>query len=192
MNDRSGYSEIVTPCVSQLLTPLRATVYATGSCGTYGFLFFLPIILRGGLGYSMQMSFILTAPPAALAVIYALGISWAADRFRVRGPFILLHCALAIIGLCMIGFLDHPTPRYIGSFPGECGTNGLIVTGLAWGQNNVRGDAKRSVTTAIQVMMAAVGGIYSALVFRQQVGTLPQLNRMTTRRESLIEFLGCP
>ncbi|KIX03812.1 uncharacterized protein Z518_07365 [Rhinocladiella mackenziei CBS 650.93] len=145
-----------------------ATVYMTGSCGTYGFLFFLPIILRNGLEYSMALSFILTAPPAALAVIYAVGISWAADRYHVRGPFILLHCVLAIVGLCMIGFLGSPTPRYIGAFPGECGTNGLIVTGLAWGQNNVRGDAKRSVTTAIQVMMAAVGGIYSALVFRQQ------------------------
>ncbi|KIW58013.1 hypothetical protein PV05_02565 [Exophiala xenobiotica] len=145
-----------------------ACVYMSGSCGTYGFLFFLPLILRNGLGYSQSLSFCLTAPPAAVAVIYALGISWAADKYRVRGPFILMHCALGIVGLCMIGFLDPPTPRYIGSFLGECGTNGLIVTGLAWGQNNVRGDAKRSVATAIQVMMAAVGGIYSALVFRQQ------------------------
>ncbi|KAJ9500185.1 hypothetical protein H2202_004576 [Exophiala xenobiotica] len=145
-----------------------ACVYMSGSCGTYGFLFFLPLILRKGLGYSQSLSFCLTAPPAAVAVIYALTISWAADKYRVRGPFILMHCVLGIVGLCMIGFLDPPTPRYIGSFLGECGTNGLIVTGLAWGQNNVRGDAKRSVATAIQVMMAAVGGIYSALVFRQQ------------------------
>ncbi|KAL6251828.1 hypothetical protein RBB50_002038 [Rhinocladiella similis] len=145
-----------------------ATVYMSGSCGTYGFLFFLPIILRNGLGYSQSLSFCLTAPPAAFAVIYALGTSWAADKYRVRGPFILMHVVLGVVGLCMIGFLDPPTPRYIGSFLGECGTNGLIVTGLAWGQNNVRSDAKRSVATAIQVMMAAVGGIYSALVFRQQ------------------------
>jgi cyanate permease len=147
----------------------------SGSCGTYGFLFFLPLILRKGLGYSQSLSFCLTAPPAAVAVIYALTISWAADKYRVRGPFILMHCVLGIVGLCMIGFLDPPTPRYIGSFLGECGTNGLIVTGLAWGQNNVRGDAKRSVATAIQVMMAAVGGIYSALVFRQQVSSLQAL-----------------
>ncbi|KAK7902508.1 hypothetical protein LTR67_002154 [Exophiala xenobiotica] len=150
------------------LQRFSACVYMSGSCGTYGFLFFLPLILRKGLGYSQSLSFCLTAPPAAVAVIYALTISWAADKYRIRGPFILMHCVLGIVGLCMIGFLDPPTPRYIGSFLGECGTNGLIVTGLAWGQNNVRGDAKRSVATAIQVMMAAVGGIYSALVFRQQ------------------------
>jgi hypothetical protein len=151
---------------------LSGTVYMSGSCGTYGFLFFLPIILRRGLGYSQQLSFILTAPPAAIAIIYGLALSWAADKYRVRGPFILLHCSLGIIGLCMIAFLHAPTPRYVGSFLGQCGTNGLIVTGLAWGQNNVRGDARRSVVTAIFIMLAGVGGIYSALVFRQQVSIL--------------------
>ncbi|KEF55598.1 uncharacterized protein A1O9_08348 [Exophiala aquamarina CBS 119918] len=144
------------------------TVYMSGSCGTYGFLFFLPIILRRGLEYSQQLAFVLTAPPAAVAIVYGLALAWAADKYRVRGPFILLHCTFGIVGLCMIGFLQAPTPRYVGSFLGQCGTNGLIVTGLAWGQNNVRGDARRSVVTAIFIMLAGVGGIYSALVFRQQ------------------------
>ena len=43
----------------------------------------------------------------------------------------LSSCTLGIIGLCIIGFLHTPTPRYVGSFHGQCGTNGLIVTGLA-------------------------------------------------------------
>ena len=147
----------------------------SGSCGTYSFLFFLPIILRRGLGYSQELAFVLTAPPAAVAIIYGLAMSWAADKYRVRGPFILLHSVLGIVGLCMIGFIDASTPRYIGSFLGQCGTNGLIVTGLAWGQNNVRGDARRSVVTAIFVMLAGVGGIYSALVFRQQVSIITRI-----------------
>lgn len=69
----------------------------------------------------------------------------------------------------MIAFLDHPTARYIGSFLGYGGTYGVIIGGQAWGQNNIRGDAKRAVGTVIQVICAAIGGIYSALVFRQQV-----------------------
>lgn len=141
----------------------------SGSCAVYSYLFFLPIILRRGLGYSQKSAFLLTAPPAAVAIFYVFGLSWLADKYRVRGPFILLHCTLGIIGLCMIGFLDSATPRYIGTFLGQCGGNGLIVTGLAWGQNNVRADARRSVVTAIFVMLAGVGGIYSALVFRQVV-----------------------
>jgi cyanate permease len=144
-------------------------MYMTGAIGVYAFLFFLPIILRNGLGYSLQLSFILSAPPAAFAVIFALGISWLADKTQMRGPFVVFQGLVAIVGLCMTGFLTHPTPRYVGTFLGEAGVNGLVVTCLAWQANNIRGDAKRSVATAIQIMVSGVGGIYSSLVFRQQV-----------------------
>ncbi len=42
------------------------------------------------------------------------------------------------------------------------------MTTLAWQANNIRGDAKRAVATAILISMSGVGGIYSSLVFRQQ------------------------
>lgn len=58
-----------------------------------------------------------------------------------------------------------------GSFLGFAGVNGFIVTSLAWQSNNIRGDAKRSVSTAIIVMMSGVGGIYAGLVFREQVSS---------------------
>lgn len=41
-------------------------------------------------------------------------------------------------------------------------TNSLIVTGLAWGQNNIGGNSKRSVMTLTQMMIADVGFVYSA------------------------------
>lgn len=141
----------------------------SGAAATYGLLLFLPVVLRRGLGYSQTMSYLLAAPPAAAAVVFTFTISWISDRFRFRGPFVVLEGILAIMGLCMIGFLESPTPRYIGAFFGSSGSNALIVTAAAWGQNNIRGDAKRSVTAATQVMSAGIGGIYSALVFRQQV-----------------------
>jgi MFS family permease len=144
-------------------------MYMSGACSIYGFLIFLPIILRKGLGYSLVLSFVLTAPPAAFSVVFAIAMSRLSDRYQMRGPFMVGHAALAITGLAMIGFLDHSTPRYIGAFLGEGGTNGVIVTGMAWCQNNMRSDEKRSVGTALQVIVAGIGGVYSALVFRQQV-----------------------
>lgn len=140
-----------------------------GSCGLYGFLFFLPIILRDSFGYSQVASFCLTTPPAAFAVLFTFAISWLADKTRCRGPFVILECVTGIVGLAMTGFLQDPTPRYVGTFLGEAGTTALIVTNLAWGQNNVRDDARRNVVTVVQIIFAAIGGIYSALVFRQQV-----------------------
>lgn len=148
-----------------------AFMYMAGAIGTYAFIFFLPIILRNGLGFSLQLSFILSAFPALFAVVEALAVSWVADRFQMRGPFVVFQGVIAIVGLCMTGFLDAPIPRYIGTFLGQAGVNGLVVTCLAWQANNVRGDAKRSVATAIQIMVSGIGGIYSSLVFRQQVSS---------------------
>ncbi|KAK5063037.1 hypothetical protein LTR84_005113 [Exophiala bonariae] len=145
-----------------------AVMYMSASVGIYSFLIFLPVILRAGLGFSLKLSFLLSAPPAAFSVIFALVISWLADKYQVRGPFVFGQAVLTIIGLAMIGFIKHPIPRYLGAFLGQAGSNALVITCLTWGQNNIRSDAKRSVTTAIQVMMASIGGIYSALVFRQQ------------------------
>jgi MFS family permease len=140
-----------------------------GTAGLYSFLLFLPIILRLGLGYSQTTAYLLAAPPAAAAVIFTFSISVISDKYRVRGPAVILEGVVAIAGMCMCGFLESPAARYAGSFLASSGSNALIVTAGAWQQNNIRGDAKRSVLAAIQVMSAAIGGIYSALVFRQQV-----------------------
>lgn len=144
-------------------------MYMSGAVGVYAFLFFLPIILRNGMGFSLELSFILSAPPALFSVIEAMFISWLADKVKMRGPFVIFQGCIGIIGLCMTGFLDAPAPRYVGTFLGVSGANGLVVTTLAWQQNNIVGDAKRAVATAILISVSGVGGIYSSLVFRQQV-----------------------
>lgn len=144
----------------------------SGAAGVYSLLLFLPIVLRLGLGFSQTTAFLLAAPPAAAAVCFTFGVSIVSDKYRVRGPFILLEAVFGIIGMCMIGFLETPGPRYAGAFFGSCGFNGLLVTAGAWQQNNIRGDARRSVLTAVQTTCGAMGGIYSALVFRQQVSIL--------------------
>ncbi|KAL7915712.1 major facilitator superfamily domain-containing protein [Trichoderma velutinum] len=160
--------KIILETVKDWKVWLLAFIYQTGSTGIYAFLFFLPIILQNSLGFSQSQSFLLSTPPAAFGVIVAFLASWAADKTRVRGPFAFGSAVMGLTGLCMIGFLHHPYPRYVGAFLGQAASNTLVVTGLAWGQNNVRGDAKRAVTTAIQVTLSAIGGIYSSTVFRQQ------------------------
>ncbi|KAM5341511.1 hypothetical protein ACJ41O_014542 [Fusarium nematophilum] len=143
-------------------------MYMAGAVGVYAFLFFLPIILRGGLGYSLELSFILSTPPQLFSVVEAMSISWLADRIKLRGPFVIFQGLIGIVGLCMTGFLNGPTPRYIGTFLGVAGANGLVVTTLAWQANNIVGDSRRAVSTGILISMSGVGGIYSSMVFRQQ------------------------
>ena len=102
---------------------------------------------------------------------------------------------LGIVGLCMTGFLDTPVPRYIGTFLGYAGAVGLVVTSMSWMANNLRGDGKRAVATAIMISISGVGGIYSSLVFRQQVRCVFSCEveitlTVTSKRMRLIIFPG--
>jgi hypothetical protein len=92
-----------------------AFIYMGGAVGLSGLLFFLPLILNKGLKFSVEKAYLLSAPPPILAAIVGLATSWLADRVRRRGPFVVVGSLVAIVGLCMTGFLDSPAPRY--AFP---------------------------------------------------------------------------
>ncbi|KAH7018541.1 major facilitator superfamily domain-containing protein [Microdochium trichocladiopsis] len=174
--DRGGVEEtrekVTAKIVGQTLADWKvwafSLMYMAGAVGVYAFLFFLPIILQNGMGFSRELAFILSAPPALFSVIEALAVSWLADKYRLRGPFVIFQGLVGIVGLCMTGFLHSPAPRYVGTFLGQAGVNGLVVTTLAWQSNNLRGDAQRATATAVMVTLSGIGGIYSSLVFRQQ------------------------
>lgn len=161
-----------------------AFIYQIRSTGIYAILFFLPVILQKSLGFNQERAFLSSTPPAALGVIVAFTISWVADKLQLRGPFAFLSTVMGLVGLYMIGFLHDPIPRYMGTFLGQAASNSLVVTGLAWGRNNVRGDAKLAVTTALQITLSAIGGIYSSAVFREEVRisplTIPELDAELT------------
>jgi hypothetical protein len=158
--------------------------------GVYAFAFFLPLILRQGLGYSLELSFVLSAFPPCFAVIVVMTVSWLADKYHVRGLPVIGQGLFGIIGLCMTGFLDAPVPRYIGTFLGYAGAIGLVVTSMSWMANNLRGDGKRAIATAVMISISGVGGIYSSLVFRQQVRIFVQPLVSLERR--LTRIPGCP
>lgn len=159
--------------------------------GVYAFAFFLPLILRQGLGYSLELSFVLSAFPPCFAVIVVMTVSWLADKYRVRGLPVICQGLFGIIGLCMTGFLDSPVPRYIGTFLGYAGAIGLVVTSMSWMANNLRGDGKRAIATAVMISVSGVGGIYSSLVFRQQVRVVPLVVGFVMWKTDWL-VIGCP
>ncbi|KAH6681910.1 major facilitator superfamily domain-containing protein [Halenospora varia] len=145
-----------------------AYMYMSATTGSYVFLLFLSTILKDSLNFSTAMAFTLAAPPAIFSAIVAMIIAWAADKIRMRGPYVVFQCLIGIVGLCMTDFLLAPAPRYVGTFLGEAGVNGMVATTLAWQSNSVYGDAKRLIASAIMISASAVGGICSSPVFRQQ------------------------
>ena len=84
----------------------------------YAYSYFLPLILKGSLGYSTSMSQLLSAPPYILAAIMTFTSSWLADRFRIRGAIIALHQAITATGMLVTAFATNPHARYFGAYLG--------------------------------------------------------------------------
>jgi len=133
----------------------------------YAFAFFIPIILQG-MNYSTEMVFLLSAPPACAAVPWVMFCSWAADKYKMRSPFIMLQAALGIAGLMIVGYAKNNGARYFGIFVGIAGGNANIPAALAWQANNIRGQSLRMVASGLQVAFGAVGGIYASTTFMEE------------------------
>jgi hypothetical protein len=94
--------------------------------------------------------------------------AWFGDRYRMRGPVLLINCALCIIGLPMMGFATDSATRYAGVFLTVGGVNANIPASMAYQANNVRGQWTRALSSATLVGFGGIGGIAGSLVFRDQ------------------------
>ncbi|KAL6364339.1 hypothetical protein LRP88_02259 [Fusarium phalaenopsidis] len=101
--------------------------------------FFLPIILRENMGMSVAMSQCLSTPPYFLAAAFMYGIAWVGDKYKIRGPLLLINCALGLIGLPLLGFATNPALRLFSTFLICVSGPGGIPTCMAYQANNIRG-----------------------------------------------------
>lgn len=135
---------------------------------TYAIAYFLPIILRLGMGYGVGESQCLVAPPYGFAGIVMYATAWVGDKYRMRAPILIFNALLAIIGLPMMGFAKSDAVRYVGVFFTVAGANANIPACMAYQANNVRGQWTRAFSSATLVGFGGLGGIVSSLVFREQ------------------------
>ena len=120
------------------------------------------------MGYSTTMAQILSFPPYVAAAPWMLSTAWFADRHRKRGIVLILNASSAIVGIAMTGFIrSNPAARYAGVFLGVCGCNSNVPTILSYMHNNIVGQTKRSVASALIIGGGAVGGIVASNIFRQ-------------------------
>jgi sugar phosphate permease len=85
---------------------LLCAQYFCWSIGVYGFVLWLPSILKEGSSMGLVEAGWLSAVPYLLAVITMLGVSWFSDRLLVRKAFVwpaLLIGALAFYGSYLLG-----------------------------------------------------------------------------------------
>ncbi|MCJ1361955.1 hypothetical protein MMC16_001056 [Acarospora aff. strigata] len=135
---------------------------------TYAIAYFLPIILRNGMGFSIAASQCLVAPPYAFAGIVMFCTAWVGDKYHIRGPIVVFNCVLALIGLPLMGFAKQNAVRYFGVFLVTAGVNANVPAVMTYQANNIRGQWKRALCSASLVGFGGIGGIAGSLVFRSQ------------------------
>jgi hypothetical protein len=145
-----------------------AWLYLLNNVVAYSWGYFLPIILRSNMHYNVAMSQILSFPPYVLAAVWMFSTAWVADRYRKRGLIIIFNCSWAIIGVCMMAYVENARVRYAGVFLGVSGANANVPSLLSYVHNNIVGQMKRSVASALLIGGGACGGIAASNIFRQQ------------------------
>ncbi|ROT34495.1 MFS general substrate transporter [Sodiomyces alkalinus F11] len=145
-----------------------ALIFFDTTTVSYALAYFLPIILRENMGFSIAEAQCLVAPPYAFAGIVMFAGAWCGDRFHVRGPVIVANVLLCLIGLPIMGFHPSANVRYFGVFLVTAGANSNIPAVMAYQANNIRGQWKRAFCSATLVSFGGIGGIAGSLVFRNQ------------------------
>jgi len=161
--------------LSKFLTPaLDPKVWCFGlifgmtTTVTYALAYFLPVILRSGMGFSVGAAQCLVAPPYAAAAIWMYVTAYVGDKYRVRGVLVALNAVIAIVGVAILGFAHNVAARYFGVFLAALGSNANVPTALTYQANNIRGHWKRAFASASLVGWGGIGGIAGSLIFRSQ------------------------
>lgn len=50
----------------------------------------------------------LSTPPYFVAAAFMYAVAWAGDKYRIRGPLLLINCALGLIGLPILVRIYRP------------------------------------------------------------------------------------
>ncbi|KAJ5579324.1 hypothetical protein N7450_008191 [Penicillium hetheringtonii] len=131
----------------------------------YAYSYFLPIILRDGMGYSQTQSQLLSCPPYILAAMIGLISGWLGDRWKIRGPIIAVHQVLTAIGMLITVFGKSNAARYFGAFLGIGFLQFCVPGVLTFQANNIISHSKRAVASAICIIGGGVGGIVASCAF---------------------------
>jgi hypothetical protein len=188
-------------CASDMKVWAFAMLYFDTTTLTYSMAYFLPIILRDGMGFVSLCTFGMFAMPADdlldggpgsvpdsttvrprrdLDVCYwyvgfftpvrtsnvLTSTGWIGDKYKIRGPIVIFHMVVVIVGLAVMGWAKDTAARYFGVFLVAAGANSNVPVLLAYQANNIRGQWKRAFCSATLVGFGGIGGIAGTLIFR--------------------------
>jgi MFS family permease len=144
-----------------------AFMFCLTTTNSYAIAYFLPLILRNGMGFSLAASQCLVAPPYAASAIVMYTQAHFADKHHLRAPAIVMNGILGLIGLPLLGYTTNNGIRYFGVFLATIAANANIPAILTYQANNIRGQWKRAFCSATLVGFGGIGGIIGSTIFRE-------------------------
>lgn len=126
---------------------------------------FLPTIINE-LGYTPAQTQLLSIPPYVGSFILTMAVAVFAEKTKLRAPFIIASSSLAIAGFVILIASHRPEVSYGGTILAVSGAycSAAIVAG--WPANNVSGQTKRAVASAVQISVGNLGGIVGSQLYR--------------------------
>lgn len=115
-----------------------ALIFFNSTTISYALAYFLPIILVENMRFSVAAAQCLVAPPYVFAGIVMLVTGWLGDKYKIRGPIIVVNMLLALIGLPILGWHGSQAVRYFGVFWVTAGANSNIPATMSYQANNIR------------------------------------------------------
>ncbi|KAK4938331.1 hypothetical protein LTR10_021215 [Elasticomyces elasticus] len=126
------------------------------------------LLLLCNMEYSIEMTYVLIFPPYVLAAIWMFITAYIGDRYMTRGPIILFNAVMTIIGVSMMGYAKGVTTRYVGVYLGLATYNASIPAIFSYQHNNIIGQTKRAVGSAVMISGGGIGGMIASNAFAQK------------------------
>jgi MFS family permease len=171
-NDRGDAveDEINARKILHHLKDWRLYFWAINLCAStlpgYAYSYFLPIILRAGMGFSSSESQLLSAPPYILAAVVTFISGWLGDKYHMRGPIIAVHQLLTSVGMIITAYGGSNAARYFGAFLGIGFLQFCVPGVLTFQANNITQHSKRAVASATCIVGGGLGGILASVAFK--------------------------
>ncbi|KAK0561334.1 hypothetical protein OC861_005862 [Tilletia horrida] len=135
----------------------------------YSYSLFLPTILRSMYpDVTPARLQLLSVPPYVPAAVMCIVIAIAADRARMRVPFMLGLLPVSMIGYIILLTSHSAKAKYAGVFLAALGIYPATPCVLSILPNNCSGHFKRATTVALQLAIANCAGFVATFVYQSK------------------------
>ncbi|KIY71431.1 MFS general substrate transporter [Cylindrobasidium torrendii FP15055 ss-10] len=161
--ERFEWREVIRGCVDPQLW-LTGIAYFGILVSLYSYSLFLPTIVSG-LGYEAAEAQLHTVPPYVPAAVMTVVVAILSDRFKWRGPFILMFLPISIAGYILAIAATTDNARYAAVFLMATGVYPSVPCILSILPNNNSGHYKKATTTALQIAIANCSGFVATFAY---------------------------